>query len=222
MSEKIKINVRSLGLIGLLGGVGGAINAWLCYTNIHGEPPEDPDFLWSIAPILWILLGALHGGLLASVSISMTTWLFKRHWFLRIAGFPLTGWLSGWLSCIPIMFSMTVSMSRGALSASGVWEALTWPLQVWPRFVWETLWQPYFFFGFVGSIYYFFLSLCRQLSQKHLAVHLLMGSLSGSLGFLLLWVEREPWYFSLIHGTIWGALVGWGVWRAQRAAQNPI
>ena len=112
---------------------------------------------------------------------------------------------------------MSLAGVPAALSASGVLDALAWPSH------WDNgLWQPFVYFGFVGSLYYGFLSLCRQLSQKRLSVHLLMGSLSGSLGSLLLWVEREPWYFSLIHGTIWGALVGWGVWRAQRAAQNPI
>ena len=67
------------------------------------------------------------------------------------------------------------------------------------------------------ALLYLFLNLCRQLSQKHLSVHLLIGSLSGSLGSLSLWVELQSWwYFSLIHGTIWGALVGFGVWKATR------
>lgn len=221
MSQPPKITLRSLGLIGLLGSVGGAINGWLCYTTIQvpvqvlGAGPETaaepmaPAFSWYIVPV-----GAAHGGLLASVSVSMAVWLFKRHRLLRIAGVPLTGWLAGWLSFIPVGFSAVMSLAgiQAALSASGVWEALVWPSH-WSG--WESFWQPYLHFGFVGALYYLFLNLCRQLSQKRLPVHLLIGSLSGSLGSLLWWIEQEPWYFSLIQGTIWGSLVGFGVWRVR-------
>jgi hypothetical protein len=34
ISHRMKISARSFGSICLLGGVGGAINAWLCYARI--------------------------------------------------------------------------------------------------------------------------------------------------------------------------------------------
>lgn len=75
---------------------------------------------------------------------------------------------------------------------------------------------PYMFFGAVGFAYYLLLNLFRQFSAKRLIVHLLMGSLSGCLGSLWVWVTLQRWYFSPLHGTIWGSLVGFGVWRAVR------
>ena len=80
MSATPNITLRSLGLIGLLGGVGGAINAWLdAETLLLGETPGElladvPSFFF-----FGVLPRAGGGGLLALVSVSMAVWLFKRH-----------------------------------------------------------------------------------------------------------------------------------------------
>jgi hypothetical protein len=44
----------------------------------------------------------------------------------------------------------------------------------------------------------------------------LLASASGALGSLWWWIEWEFAYFSLIHGAIWGVLVGLATARALR------
>lgn len=98
------------------------------------------------------------------------------------------------------------------------------PGEVFAGFLWPfgenlnlaSLSRPYLYFGLVGVVYFLLLGACRWLSAKSLSVHALMGSLSGTLGSLYWWIAWGPWYFSVLHGTIWGSLVGFGVWRSQR------
>lgn len=192
----MRIRLRSLGLIGLLGGLGGAINAWMCYANL---PPWGAGlrFEWHVIPAGWA-----HGALLAVLSIGPATLLRARHLPIRLLWIPIGGWLSGWISWIPLSFS-TGYLSFDMLNPS-----------------WETWWWPYYAFGLVGVLYYFFLTICRQLDSKKLLRHVLMGTISGAMGTLWWWISAQPWYFSLIHGTIWGTLVGFGVWKAQRFQQH--
>src|SRR3989338_2894291 len=215
MDEKVTINVRGLGLIGLLGGLGGAINAWLCYARIpvpvmtegFMDSRRQPfDFPCSVIPG-----GACHGGLLALISVALAALLWQRGWLTRLTGLAVAGWLAGWLSYIPLGLSMDETVSGKQMV-----EALVWPFERPP----QSLLVPYFYFGLVGSAYYLFLNLCRQLTRQQLGLHLFIGSLSGILGSLWWWVGFKPWYFSLLHGTIWGCLVGFGVWKSQQSPKT--
>ena len=73
----MKLTARALGLVGLLGGSGGAINASLCYANlpvpvgVRGWGNAPIEFIWSIIPA-----GALHGALLAMMAVG-GAWLLR-------------------------------------------------------------------------------------------------------------------------------------------------
>jgi hypothetical protein len=62
-------------------------------------------------------------------------------------------------------------------------------------------------FGLVALLYYAALHRLASRSSGPLECALL-ASASGFLGSLWWWIEIEAWYFSLIHGSIWGVLVG--------------
>jgi len=68
----------------------------------------------------------------------------------------------------------------------------------------------------VSLLYYRALTLGRQLRTPDLRTHQLIASACGVLGSLWFWLDSKPWYLSLLHGAIWGSLVGFGVWRFQR------
>lgn len=95
-------------------------------------------------------------------------------------------------------------------------EAITWPLHERIQETALSLWQV---FGLVGLLYCGALSLLRQGLSSKRWVHLLMAITSGSVGSLWWWISYKPWYFSLLHGTIWGSLVGYGVWRSPPQTQ---
>ena len=213
----MKITARGLGLIGLLGGAGGAINAWLCYARFPVPVGYDADlaFSWQIIPA-----GLTHGAVLAVASVGLATSLWTSAWPVRLVGAPVVGWLAGWLSFISIQLYISftpIMESTGGLTRDEVLGALVWPFRALSI---ETLWIPYPHFGLVGLGYYFLLNICRQLLATRLAVHLLLGSVSGALGSWWWWMSYKPWYLSLLHGTLWGSLVGFGVWRSQQALRN--
>lgn len=81
-SQPQKIGARALGLVGLLGGLGGAINAWLCYAKLP-VPVIGPEIAGASSPIEFssyvVLGGAGHGALLAFVSVGLAIILWGRH-----------------------------------------------------------------------------------------------------------------------------------------------
>lgn len=199
--------VASLGLIGLLGGAGGAINAWLCYAKLPGLAVREMDFVWAILPA-----GALHGGLLAVISVGAARLLREQRRRLRWAALPLMGWLSGWIPYAPIAFYVHLYFVPD-FGGGGWLDKLLKAL--WPfRLDLESLWMPWQSFGLVGAAYYALLNLFGGLTSRRLLTHLLIGSVSGILGSLWWWILFKPWYLSLLHGTIWGSLVGFGVWKS--------
>lgn len=219
----MRIDLRSLGLIGLLGGLGGAINAWLCYAKIPVPVSEHGDFSWYIIPA-----GALHGSLLATITVGGVALLWNRKWRLRSVGPFLVGWVSGWLAFIPIYIYISWDSSglsvwgpptERVLKITDVFNSLIWPIgygqgeDLWGR-LWMPLAIPYAYFGLVGLAYSFSLNLWRQLSSRDLWSHLLVASGAGFLGSLWWWISYTPWWFSLLHGTIWGSLVGFGMWKS--------
>lgn len=189
----------SLGQIVCLGGTGGAINAWLCYMQWPVPAADNVDF-----PLHVIPAGAGHGALLALVAVGAAMLLCQHRLWLRFAALAVVGWLSGFLSWMPLNASLN----------------LEWP----EEFPWDQFFEPgislltwpFLYFGFVGLACYFALGVCRGLRLRKPEHHVALGSVSGTLGSLYWWIAWTPWYFSLIHGSIWGGLVGYGIWRALR------
>lgn len=211
------MRARALGLIGLLGGLGGAINASLCYFQ------QASDFSWDIIPA-----GAVHGALLAVVTIAVFNALSKRGTLVRWLGVPLSGWLAGWLSFISFglyiaskkdMWWLNAQAGSSGLTPKEILENLFWPFT--ERAGVERLWMPYAYFGLVSALWYASLIACLSRTFRRPWPQMLLGALSGALGSLWWWSDFKPWYFSLIHGTIWGALVGYGIWRAQQTSKHP-
>lgn len=212
MSERPAISLRLLGLIGLWGGLGGAVNAGSYYAVCAANGAE------AMSRIHWHLIpaGAAHGAILAIVTVGMAQWLYGSDTPLRVrvAAWPIVGWLAGWLSWIPIKASLSGYQFIQSTSAwDNIGRSIFWP------FI-HPLWGPYLFFGLVGVVGYALFNLCRQLAAPQLWRHVLVASAAGVLGSLWWWIVLSNWWFSLLHGTIWGSLVGYGVWRAQRFAQR--
>ena len=202
---------KVLGRAALLGGLGGALNAFWCWAKFPVAASDGMDFTWTIIPA-----GLCHGALLAVVFVACTLILRTRPRVQQWVGLPLTGWVAGWLSFIPIHLyikSLPVGIGDAKLSPREVLQVF-WPFE---RSV-GSLWAPYTSFGLVAVAYYALLILCRQLSTPSLFRHLLMGSVSAAAGSLWWWITYRPWYFSLLHGAVWGSLIGFGVWKSQRIA----
>ena len=194
---------RSLGFIGAMGGIGGAINASLCYAGWPVAPGENPGFAWHIIPA-----GGAHGALLALVAAGCASALWNQRAWVRWAAVPVVGWLSSWLSWIPLQLSLFApTPDRGIL------KVLLWPFDGDVKEIVFGLWQ---YFGLVGMLCFAGLQLLRRASPNPRWVFLAVGIASGCLGSLWWWIEMKPWYFSLLHGTIWGSLVGFGIWTSRR------
>lgn len=202
---------RALGVIGLFGAVGGAMNAWLCYAKIPVPAGQSFNLPWHVVPA-----GAAHGGLLAVIPVVFAWGLSGSRWPMRWAALPLVGWLCGWVPFIPINLSLQVSAPFGAQAPSLI-QALFWPFRSEPVEALVGLWQ---FFGAVGVLYYAGLNLFGVLAKTDARPHVALAVASGVLGSFWWWKEMAPWYFSLLHGTIWGALVGYGVWKARSIVES--
>ena len=200
----MKITARAMGLIGLLGGAGGAINALLCYLKFPVDTGPHVPFPWHIIPA-----GGAHGALLAAIAAGCASAVWNQRAWMRWAAAPVVGWLSGWLSWIPLQLCLHPEV--------GINKAPLWPF-VGNNFK-ETAWGLWQYFGLVGMLCFVGLQLLRRASPARRRPFLAVGIISGCLGSLWWWIEMKPWYFSLIHGTIWGSLVGYGVWKSQRAAK---
>jgi hypothetical protein len=172
---------------------------------------EDLRFSWHILPA-----GIVHGGLLALITIGSALVLWKRSLRARWAGIPLVGWIAGWLSSIPIQLyigSTSLGVGDPGLTWQKAWRVI-WPFE----FSLQSVWMPFCEFGLVAVVYHIGLLLYRRRSPMGLAAHLLLATLSGILGSLWWWAGWEPWYFSLLHGPIWGSLVGFGAWKSRQFA----
>ena len=191
MSQAV-LAMRRLFLPVLLGGIGGTINAFLCYVKRPIPVSGDAAFSWHIIPA-----GALHGALLALVALGLARALYIRKPIVRWLAVPVSGYLAGFVSWAPLNASLGWGWAQYA----------EWSL--------ETLWWPYPYFGLVGLCYYFCLAIGKRLTDTRPLVHIAIAVLSGVLGSLWWWVAWKPWYFSVLHGSIWGTCVGFGLWRSQ-------
>lgn len=186
--------VAPITLVTLAGALGGAINAWLCYARVPVPVKDDPGFAWHLIPA-----GAVHGALLAGLAWSLGRTLAGKRLGLKLAAaFPLA-WLAGFLSWIPL--------NRSAFDEPWA-RSLTWPFHNTSGAV---LLAPLQYFGFVALLYLLAVSLCL-VRDRRLVVHLALSAGAGTLGSLWWWIEMQPWYFSVIHGSVWGVLVGIASW----------
>lgn len=176
------------------GALGGATNAWLCYAEVPVAAAQNTTFGWHVIPA-----GAVHGSVLAFTAFGGARLLASRGLRLRLLVAAPLAWVAGVASWIPL--------NRSAFDEPWL-KSLTWPFHDG----WGTaLLAPFQYFGFVAGLYY--LSLVIRVTQgRSLAAHVLTAGASGTLGSLWWWIAMESWYFSPLHGTIWGAFVGAGAW----------
>src|SRR5260370_27595873 len=200
MAATTSIRASSLFSIALLGAAGGAINASLCYAQFP-VAAGGTHFKWHIIPA-----GAAHGAILAAVTVACAWWLLGKAVWARLLAAPFIGWIIGYLSYIPL--------NRSAFDEPWL-KSVTWLFDGGGKWT-EPVFMTFQTFGLVALIYYLCLALGR-FSRRCLGVPLLYACSAGVLGSLWWWVMWEPWYLSLIHGTIWGILVGYGTWRAVQA-----
>ena len=206
---KLKFSAQSLGLISFLGGLGGALNAWWCYA---GFPVSTEDFNAWIIPA-----GALHGALLALATVFLTALFLSGHRLVQILGIVAVGWLSGWLSYIPL--ELYIKMQPISFESNSLWghivESVCW---LFKGNRGDFYYMPYLCFGLVAVVYYLALGFIRlrNIQATSLAFFVAVGCLSGTLGSLWWWILWKPWYFSLLHGVVWGSLVGFGLWESQK------
>lgn len=184
--------------IGIASGIGGAVNAWLCYL---GFPVSimDTHFQWHLIPA-----GMLHGSILALSAVGASIILKKYGTVFRVAATLLVGWLGGYLSWIPLQLSVLHDRFI---------ESLAWPFKNGDARVYG-LWIPFLYFGMVAALLYLWLN--RGERKEKLLVYFVTVALIGAAGSLWWWwTTGELWYISLLHGTIWGVFTAYGIWRAK-------
>jgi hypothetical protein len=193
--------LKGLLTVACLGAVGGAVNALLCVSGVPEPVHDSPTFGWLTVPA-----GAAHGAILCVVAVlgvfMASEWRPIYRFLLAIP----VGWVGGYLSWIPL--------DRWALDEP--WRrSLLWPFQGNPGL--DVTWTPFAYFGMVSALFFLFLSMWG--SQRSCVIQAACGSGAGALGSLWFWFEFQPWYFAVIHGGVWGLLVGWGVFSANESHQ---
>lgn len=185
---------------GLAGGLGGGANATLCYLRIP-VPIHDTavNLQWHVIPA-----GCAHGALLALVAGAAFQWAARRGAAVQWCAVILVAWFGGYLAWIPLDLSVT---------SSSLGQSLTWPAKSQPEIT-AILWTPVAYFGAVAGLLYASLLLARTVDRRWMP---LAGAIAaGTLGSLWWWIQWGPWYFSLLHGSLWGGLVGLALSRGDR------
>jgi hypothetical protein len=183
------------------GGVGGGLNATLCVLG-WPVPVPSASFRWHLIPA-----GIAHGGLLALAAIvGVAASSRTRHSLWRWFAAPIVGWLGGYASWIPL----EMSVFGRSLSHAIVWPAGSDPFSL------AFIWNPLIYFGGVSALLDLWLASATARHSPKMAV--VGAALAASLGSLCWWIEWGPWYFSLLHGGVWGTLVGFAALRRGRAA----
>jgi len=191
--------MRTEARVGLCGALGGATNAWLCHAGLPVAVSDNPHFAWHVVPA-----GAIHGGLLAVAAFSVGIALSTRRPGARLAVALPVAWIAGFVSWIPL--------NRSAFDQPWA-KSLSWPLQQG----WDAaLLRPLQHFGFVALLYYLAVALYLY-RERGVTAHVALAVLAGILGSLWWWIAIGPWYFSVLHGGIWGTFVGVGAWSARGA-----
>ena len=185
---------HSVWSVALAGGAGGAVNATLCYLKLPvpvQESAQAATFDWHIIPA-----GFVHGALLALVAMAAFQAAKGRSRALAWSATPVVAWLAGYVSWIPLAIS---------ISSDSLWRVLMWPVE--EGRLSSTLLGPLQGFGGVAGLLYLSLLLAGRAAERR-PIAIVLASLAGALGSLWWWNEWETWYFSLLHGGIWGCLVG--------------
>jgi hypothetical protein len=185
--------MSSVARVGLCGTLGGGVNAWLCYARLPVAVDDNPTFAWHLIPA-----GAVHGAVLALVPFAASNLLANRSVWIRLAAGPPLAWAAGFVAWTPLnrsAFDEPWLKSLGWAFHEGWTHALLGPLQ---------------YFGLVSLLFYLVLALPNHARSR--PTHIGLAALSGIIGSLWWWVTVGPWYFSILHGGIWGALVGAGGW----------
>lgn len=186
---------RKLAVVALAGGIGGLVNAILCYLE-WPMPVEDTSvrgFQWHVIPA-----GFAHGCVLAAIPVVAAA--LGRHWKkpLRWAAGILVGWVAGYLSWIPLDLSIGEPLQR----------ALIWPFQNGDSAA-SALWVPFPYFGGVAALLYLWMILER--GGASVWISMLAASVAAGVGSFWWWASWGPWYFSPLHGSVWGCLVGFAL-----------
>ena len=104
------------------------------------------------------------------------------------------GWVGGYTSSLLLSASL-----------SGSWPVWNWPLG--KGYLGLTA-SPIAFFGLVGLLYCLWLSFVAP-RRERLMEHIAGAGIAGIFGSLVFWVAfGDQWYVGLVHGVIWGTLVG--------------
>jgi hypothetical protein len=186
---------------GIAGGLAGALNAWLCYAQVPVQAAGNATFKWHVIPA-----GAFHGAALAVGAMAATRMLVTHTWARRILMAPVVAWFLGFISWIPL--------NRSAFDEPWL-RSLSWPFHE----SWAALaFAPEQYFGFVGGLLYLLLVFRKGRISSPL-VWTLSTVACGVLGSLWWWIQVEPWYFSPLHGTIWGLAVAAGSWEWVRRVE---
>jgi hypothetical protein len=181
--------------VGLAGGLGGAINAALCYFQLPVPIVVDDsvaEFSWHIIPA-----GAVHGATLAALTFGgaiLVTGLGKLR---RCGAAVIVGWVAGYFSAIPLQVSAF---------DNSLMKVIAWPFGSGSLF--SAVWSPFAWFGGIALLLSSWL-LFRPRKTRALEDTLVI-SLAAILGSLWWWIEWQRWYFSPLHGAIWGTLVSLG------------
>jgi hypothetical protein len=101
------------------------------------------------------------------------------------------------------------------LFARRFWSNIAWPFEASQASL--VVLQPFQYFGIVGGVFTaLLLAGSARLADRSVAIG--CGLASGILGSLWWWISWKRWWFALLHGAIWGACVGYALWRAHRQA----
>ncbi len=171
----------------LSGGCAGALNAAHCWATL----PEH-QFAWHIIPA-----GAVHGALLALLAAFFSGLLLERSLAARLTAVPLVGWLAG-------------AASFSALNLSLGWG---WNMYLFWEKPGELYW-PFQAFGLVAALAFLGWGALKLLRAPRLMTHWLTAIFAGMAGSLWWWISMDAghWYYSLLHGTVWGSAVGLALW----------
>lgn len=195
--HRVKTPLEKCFMMALCGAVGGAVNAFLCFARIPVAVPDNPSFRWVVVPG-----GMLHGAVLALIPVLAAVAMKCRPSWVKLVLAPVLAWVAGYLSWIPL--------SRWA--ADETWSrSLVWPFR---HVSFDTIWWPFCHFGLVSIIYFLCLSLGGV--KRHMKWHVAYGVSAGVLGSLWWWTLWHRWYFALIHGAIWGILVGLAAYKVEK------
>jgi hypothetical protein len=195
------MNGRGLLRVGMAGGLGGGANATLCYLRIP-VPIQDPAVTlhWHVIPA-----GCAHGALLALVAAAAFQVGERRSAVVQWFSVIVVAWFGGYLAWIPLDLSVA---SRSLV------QSLAWPAKAEPEIT-SILWTPLAYFGAVAGLLYASLLLARRSADRRW-MRLAGAVAAGTLGSLWWWIEWGPWYFSILHGSLWGGLVGLALSREDR------